>query len=99
MAGLVPAVRYRCRVSEEAGPGGQRRKLNVRIGARYAESQVEGSRARVKHQGGVQQVGFVEDVPRLDYIQESHEQQEEDAESHHDDQGHSSRGMLFYFYA
>ena len=48
MAGLVPAVRHRSRIGDEAGPGGQRRKLDVRVGSGDAEAQVERSRARHK---------------------------------------------------
>ena len=58
MASLVPAVRYRCRVSDEAGPSGQRRELDVRIRSGDAESEVERSRSGVEHQRGIKQVRF-----------------------------------------
>ena len=66
MAGLVPAVRHRCRVSDEAGPWGQRRKLDVRLRSGDAEAEIQRASAGIKHQCGIQQVGFTQDVSTLD---------------------------------
>src|SRR5699024_4719995 len=97
MAGLVPAMRHRRSVSDEAGPCRYRSKLDVRLGSSNSKAKVKSTCTGVEDQCRVEEVSFAQNVSALHYIKKRDEQQEGNAEADHDDQSHSGRGMLFYF--
>src|SRR5215472_1424577 len=97
VAGLVPAVRHRSGISDEAGPRGHRRELDIGLRSSNAEAEIERAGTGVENQRRIQQIGFAQNVSALHHIEKRNKQQKGDAEADHDDQSHSGRGMLFYF--
>src|SRR6202044_3895217 len=86
----------RAGIGDEAGPCRQGGELDIRICAGDAEAEIQRARTRIKHERGIKEIGLAENASGLHYVQKSDEQQESDAESYHDDQSRSSRGMLLH---